>query len=318
MSKWQFTRGLHNVGNGLWAYLQPDGSWGWSNAGLVVDGEQTLLIDTLFDLKLTREMLETMERSVPAASRINTLVNTHANGDHCFGNELVAGAEIIATEATFEEMGEFPPERLELLITNAHNLGPGGAFIAELFRPFDFKGITLRKPDRTFRNELDLRVGGKLARLIEVGPAHTKGDTLVYLPDDRVIFTGDILFHEGTPIAWAGPVSNWIRACDHILDLDVDVIVPGHGGITDKAGVVAMRGYLEYVKNEARKRFDRGLSPVDAAFDIALGPYAKWGDAERIVVTVNTLYADFRGEHPDVDRLALFEQMSCMRDRQRA
>jgi cyclase len=94
MPKWRFTKGLKDIGNGVWAYLQPDGSWGWSNAGLIVDGDQTLLVDTLFDLKLTAEMLSDMRRSVPAAAHINTLFNTHHNGDHTFGNQLVEGAEI--------------------------------------------------------------------------------------------------------------------------------------------------------------------------------------------------------------------------------
>jgi cyclase len=85
MSKWRYTKGLKDIGNGVWAYLLPDGSWGWSNAGLIVDGDQTLLVDTLFDLKLTAEMLAEMRRSVPAAAHINTLFNTHHNGDHTFG-----------------------------------------------------------------------------------------------------------------------------------------------------------------------------------------------------------------------------------------
>ena len=92
-----YTKGLHELGNGLYAWLQPDGGWGWSNAGLVVDGDRSLLVDTLFDLKLTREMLAAMRARHAAAARIDTLVNTHANGDHCYGNQLVAGARIIAS-----------------------------------------------------------------------------------------------------------------------------------------------------------------------------------------------------------------------------
>ena len=93
MSKWQYTKGLQDLGNGCFAYLQPDGSWGWSNAGLLVDRDETLLVDTLFDLALTGEMLGQMRAAVPAAKSIGHLVNTHANGDHTFGNQLVAGAE---------------------------------------------------------------------------------------------------------------------------------------------------------------------------------------------------------------------------------
>ena len=94
-----YTKGLHEVGDRLWAYLQPDGGWGWSNAGLVVDGETSLLVDTLFDLPLTADMLAAMRAATPAASTIGTVVNTHANGDHCYGNQLVAGAEIVASSA---------------------------------------------------------------------------------------------------------------------------------------------------------------------------------------------------------------------------
>jgi glyoxylase-like metal-dependent hydrolase (beta-lactamase superfamily II) len=314
MAKWQYTRGLKEIGTGLWAYLLPDGSWGWSNAGLIVDGDQTMLVDTLFDLKLTAEMLAEIRDSVPAAAHINTLVNTHHNGDHTFGNQLVSEAEIVATLATKEAMDEGDPARFHAIMANAHNLGRGAQFIAELFRPFDFSGITIRKPDRTFSGELELNVGDKLVRLIEVGPAHTPGDTLVHLPKDRVVYTGDILFNQGTPIAWAGPVSNWIRACDRILDMDVGVVVPGHGPIADKQVVRDMRGYLQFVSDEARKRYDKGMNAREAAFDIKLGNYANWSDAERIVVTVRTLFEEFKGERIEPDILGLFEQMSQYRD----
>src|SRR5580704_6739916 len=112
MPKWQFTRGLKDICNGLWAYLLPDGSWGWSNAGLITDGDRSLLVDTLFDLKLTAEMLATMRRTTPAANRIDTLVNTHSNGDHWYGNSLVEGAEIVASASAAAEMLELSPAAL--------------------------------------------------------------------------------------------------------------------------------------------------------------------------------------------------------------
>jgi len=104
-----YVKGLQEVGEGLYAYLQPDGGWGWSNAGLIADGDSTLLVDTLYDLALTEQMLQSMRDAVPAAARIDTLVNTHANGDHCYGNQLLAGARIVASERTVEQMTELPP-----------------------------------------------------------------------------------------------------------------------------------------------------------------------------------------------------------------
>ena len=317
MSKWRYTKGLKDIGNGIWAYLQPDGSWGWSNAGLIVDGDQTLLVDTLFDLKLTAEMLVDMRRSVPAAAHINTLFNTHHNGDHTFGNQLVESAQIIATAATFDEMDPSHPALYQSIMVNAHQLGRGAEFLAELFKPFDFSDVKLKKPDRTFSGELELKVGDKAMRLIELGPAHTRGDTVLLVPEDRVVFTGDLLFNEGTPIAWAGPVSNWVRACDRILAMDVDVIVPGHGPIADKQAIREMKGYLEFVEHEARKRFEEGMTARDAAFDIQLGRYADWGDAERIVVTVHNLFEEFAGEHSEPNVLMLFEQMADFRSKVR-
>src|SRR3546814_14459358 len=96
----------------MWAYVQPGGSWGWSNAGLIVDGDQTLLVDTLFDLKLTGQMLTAMRDAVPAAARIGTLVNTHANGDHTFGNSLVEGARIITTDSVADHLEEEGGDRI--------------------------------------------------------------------------------------------------------------------------------------------------------------------------------------------------------------
>ena len=79
-----------------------------------------------------------------------------------------------------------------------------------------------------------------------------------------------------------------------------------------------MKGYLEFVQDEARKRFDKGMNAREAAFDIPLGRYADWGDAERVVVTVRNLFEEFSGEHAEPDVLTLFEQMADFRDKLRA
>jgi cyclase len=312
-----YTRGLHEIGDGLYAYLQPDGGWGWSNAGLVVDGESTLLVDTLFDLALTREMLGDMRRAVAQAGRIDTLVNTHANGDHTYGNQLVAGARIVASERTATEMGELPPETMAALIEQAPNMGRTGEFFLRCFGSFEFGGIEATSPSETFSGELTLRVGELEARLIEVGPAHTRGDTLVHLPERRALFAGDILFHGGHPIAWAGPVSNWIDACERILALDVDVIVPGHGPLADKAAVRELRSYFDYVYDQARDRFQTGMTPLEAARDMAMDRYAQWGDSERLVVNVHTIFRELSGEQGGPDALTAFGEMAELAHAQR-
>ncbi len=306
-----YTKGLHNLGNSVYAYLQPNGSWGWSNAGLITDGEASLLIDTLFDVKLTQEMLDTMRRSVSAASHIDMVVNTHANGDHCYGNQLVSVAQIIASKKTANEMVEgLQPAQFAMLLKQAPTMGQTGAFAIHAFGPFHFEHITLTPPSKTFEGEMTLKVGNKTVHLIEVGPAHTLGDTLAHIPDDRVVFTGDILFIGGHPIMWAGPMGNWLRACDRILDMDVETIVPGHGPITDKKGVTEVKGYLEYIYDEARKRYEAGMPVFEAAKDIPLDRYASWSDGERIVVNVAMIYRELSGDQSHPDTVSLFAQMA--------
>jgi glyoxylase-like metal-dependent hydrolase (beta-lactamase superfamily II) len=241
-------------------------------------------------------MLATMRRRVPAASRIETVVNTHGNPDHCFGNQLVAGATIVASKEAAAEIVALQPAMMAGMEANWRELGDAGEFFhTTMGRTFDFNGIVVTVPTQTFERELVLRVGEKEVRLTHVGPAHTDGDIIAYVPAERVVYTGDILFHESHPIVWAGPFKNWVAACDLLLGLDVDVVVPGHGPITDLSAVHDLKGYLEYVEREARTRYDAGMSYEEAAADIALDAFAGWSDPERIVANVFALYREFAG-----------------------
>jgi len=313
MAEYPYTKGLHDLGNGAWAYLQPDGSWGWSNAGLIVDGEETMLVDTLFDFKTTAAMLAEMRGAVPKAETIDTLVNTHSNGDHTFGNKLAGAGEIVSSRICAEEMAERPPENLASLMRNADKLGEGGHFLYEAMGPakFNFEEIDeYVLPTRTFENELKMKVGDKEVQLFNVGPAHTGGDVLVYVPGDRTVFTGDILFNEGHPVIWEGPIANWVRACDMMLDWDLETVVPGHGAICGKDGIRKMKQYLLYLDVEARKCYDAGMEVEEAALDISMTDFDGWFDAERIVINLHTLFGEYAGERPSFDRIKLFGMMA--------
>jgi cyclase len=308
-----YTKGLHELGDGCFAYLQPDGGWGWSNAGLVAGDGASLLVDTLFDLRLTGEMLDAMKTAVSDAP-IGTVVNTHANGDHCYGNQLVKDAQIIASSNAAREMLEVPPSMLAAL-----NTAPGelGELFRGFFGAFDFDGIELTPPTRTFDVRLDIEVGGRAIELIEVGPAHTAGDVLAYVPDAKTIFTGDILFIGGTPIVWAGPLSNWIAACDLMLGMDIETVVPGHGPVTDKGGIAQVRDYLAYVEAEATARFKAGMDAWEAARDIALNGFGEWGESGRISVNVEAVYRSLDPTHESPNVVELFKRMAQLDARRR-
>jgi glyoxylase-like metal-dependent hydrolase (beta-lactamase superfamily II) len=305
-----YERGLHELGDGLYAYLQPDGGWGWSNAGLITAGGTSLLVDTLFDLKLTQDMLDAMA-SVTERSPIEQAFNTHGNGDHWFGNSLLPDRiPIIASARAIEDMKAAPAAAVNVLF-NELDLGPEfEAFAARAMRKFDFASVIERLPTKSFEGQHELSVGDREVRLIELGPAHTLGDTIAHVPDADVVFTGDLLFIEGTPIMWDGPVSNWLAACDRILDLRAPVIVPGHGPVTDESGVRDVQRYLTYVSDESRKRFDAGMDEHAAADDIDLTDFRDWGDPERIAVNVATIYRELDPALPALTRPELFVRMA--------
>ena len=306
-----FNKGLSDLGNNIYCYLQPDGGWGWSNAGLIADGDESLIVDTLFDEDLTLEMLDSMKSAEPKGMKnIRALINSHSNGDHCNGNNCVDTDEVISSEATLEEMSHESPEMMAALLKQAPEMGTLGKYFLECFGSFNFEGVTKRLPNTTFTGETQRQVGDKIVELIEVGPAHTNGDVLVHVPTDKVVFTGDILFIEGHPILWAGPVKNWINACDRIISMEVDFVVPGHGPVTDNRGVKAVRDYLAYIDTESRERFESGMSALEAAKEIDLDLFSTWGDGERIAVNVNSLYREYKGEEKREEITLLFQQMA--------
>jgi glyoxylase-like metal-dependent hydrolase (beta-lactamase superfamily II) len=329
---------LHELGNGIYAYTQLPGSWGWSNSGLIVDGDQTLLVDTLFDLKITQEMLDTMRRAVPAAKRIGTVVNTHGNGDHCYGNALLVDSEIIGTQGCVEDLEEGPASRNALLMRAGRivdGMGTAGwilggmlkavgidrvALLAEVadfalptFGDFEFSGIATTPPNRVFEGELQLRVGDKEVLLIELGPAHTRGDAVVYVAGDKTLFTGDLLFKDAHPIIWEGPVSNWTAALRRLLDMDIETVVPGHGPVGDKSGLRETLHYLEVLTAEARRRYDAGMSLDDAVRDMALDEFKGWLDPERIYINTHCLYREFNGDESRPDVLALLAKTARLK-----
>ncbi|HEX7244163.1 MAG TPA: MBL fold metallo-hydrolase [Solirubrobacterales bacterium] len=284
----RFERGFQRVGEETWAWLQPNGALGESNAGLIASGGHALLVDTLWDLALTRRMLDEVRGLVDADPEI--LFNTHSDGDHVWGNQLLAGARIVSTAKARELMTLDTPRELRRL----KRLGQVVRPLGREFAPFDWTGVELTLPDETFEGELSVEVGDRRVELVEVGPAHTAGDAIAWAPDVSVCFAADILFIGCTPITWAGPLAGWLAAIDRISSLGATTFVPGHGPVCDQAAVDLLRQYLEWAQIEGGALLDRGVSPAKAARDLLFSsefaslPWAAWNDPARLVITLST------------------------------
>jgi cyclase len=310
----RFEGGLQEVAPGCFAWLQPNGAWGEANAGLVVGEGASLLVDTLWDQLLAREMLAAMEPHTSGAP-IELVVNTHSDGDHWWGNaEAPAAAQILTSQASLDTMREeAPPSALDrmkkLTGLTRHvpgavpgGIGPMGRYVNAMLAPFDFGEVTTRLPDRAFSGRSVEQVGGREVELIEVGPAHTPGDLVVFVRDARMVFAADILFLQSTPVLWLGPLENWLAALDLLLGLEADVYVPGHGPVGGRAEIELLRDYWWWLDTGVRDAFERGLSAPEAARELAADAgferFRGWECPERMMISITTLHRTLDGKGP--------------------
>ncbi len=303
---------LREIARDVYACLQEDRGLGTSNSGLV-NRAGGLVVDTLWDLPHTREMIATYARVWKGPAR--RVVNTHHNGDHCWGNQLFPDAEIIGHRLCAASFGKEKPALMQMLRDSGGSEDAALRDLARQLAPWDFAGVTLTPPTTLIDDRLELDLDGIAVQLIYVGPAHTGGDVIVHLPAARVVFTGDVLFRLCTPIGWEGTFARWIAALDEIVALDPAVVVPGHGPLSGVEGPREMQAYLRYVRAEAKRFFDGGLTALEAAKRIDLGPYARWTEPERILFNVERAYRELRGEPYDapIDATALFRGMYELR-----
>ncbi|WP_168587491.1 MBL fold metallo-hydrolase [Saccharopolyspora sp. ASAGF58] len=293
-----FTRGLHDLGGGCHAWLEPPGGWGYANSGVVLGTDEVLVVDTQNDLALGTALRAAVD--VVAGHRaVTTVVNTHSDGDHWNGNLLYEGARIIASEATVGEMKAMwlEPDRMAEL---ARGDTAFGRFIAWRIATFDFNGWRPVLPTESFSGGEHLVLGDQEVELVEVGPAHTRGDTIVHVPSAGVVYAGDVLFTESTPIVWAGPVTRCIAALDRVLDRDPRIVVPGHGPVVRPADVMIVRNYFEFLLEFATGAHRAGKTPAEAYSALDLGPYARWPHASRAYQNILAVYRELDPEFPAV------------------
>ncbi len=295
---------LQQISHNCFAVVPGKNRVGHANSGFI-DRGGGVVIDTQSDLSHARRMIEllgTVRTGMP-----KRVINTHEDGDHVWGNQLFDGAEIIAHRSVPDAMRRVAdPRQAQTLLRRVDRLlprlllrasHPGVlAFARQLRQDFDFDGIEPTFPATLFDQRLVLDLDDLEVHLIHVGPCHRDGDTVVHVPEERVVFAGDVVFRCCTPVGWAGSYANWLAALDLIIWLDPDAIVPGHGPICGIEGAMEVKAYLEYVREESRRFFDRGLTSLEASKRIELGPYGDWRAPARLYVNVERAYREFRGE----------------------
>ena len=277
-----------------------------------------VVIDTQSDLAHARQMIEMFSTVWPAMP--NRVIITHEDADHVWGNQLFEGAEIIAHRSVPERMKQVAnPEEMQHLLHGVADdatrqvlqaLHPGVVAIGQqLLEDYSFDGIELVLPTTLFDIRYELDLDGAEVHLIYVGPCHQVGDTIIHVPKERVVFAGDVIFQQCTPMGWVGSYENWLQCLDLIIQLNPEVIVPGHGPLCGLNGVTEMKAYLQYVLDESMKCFDAGFSSLDAAKQIEFGPYAEWRAPARLYMNVERAYREFRNEPPDApwDKPATFD-----------
>lgn len=269
---------VEEVSAGVFGYVQPDGSWGLNNTGFIVGRRDVLAIDACFTEQRTRALLRAISSRAPERL-VRALVNTHHHGDHTFGNYLfLPQATIIAHELC----------RASVI---ADGLGA-----QRMFPGVEWGRIEIAPPTATFSDRMELWVGDVHVQLIFVGPAHTTNDIIAWLPERKVLFSGDVLFHRGTPFALMGSIAGWLEALERLRALGATTIVPGHGAVCGGEVIDDVEAYLRFVQDAARRGFDAGVEPLEAARSVDPGRFAEWADSERLVANIHRAYSELRGE----------------------
>jgi cyclase len=282
---------LEEVASGVYAYVQPDGSWWINNTGFVVGDDAIIAIDSC----ATAARTTAYRQAIGSVSTlgVRTLVNTHHHGDHTNGNYQFGEATIVGHRNC----------RTEMLAT-----GLPGEPVAQTWVVPDWGALELNPPSLTFDDHLELWTGDCRCEVRFAGtPAHSTNDSVLWLPDQSILFAGDLLFKGGSPYVLGGSLRGAIHAAEALADLNPRTIVPGHGPICGPDVIDDVLGYLHFVEDLARRGSAADVSPLEAARESDLGDFAGLLDCERIVANLHRAYSELRGT--PVDRGAALADM---------
>jgi cyclase len=285
---------VEEVADGIHAYIQPDGTWWINNTGFLVGRKGVVSVDACSTERRTRAYQAAIGAVTPLPVR--TLINTHHHGDHTFGNYLFAGATIVGHEATRAGVQQW-----------------GLPWDEPVWTKVDWGDIELEPPFLTYRDGVTVWVDDLRCEVTHVGtPAHTTNDSVVWVPDRKVLFSGDLLFNGGTPFLLQGSVAGLVKALEEVVKpLGAETIVPGHGPVSGPQVIDDVLSYARFVQRTAAEAKAAGLTPLEAARETDLGEFAGLKDAERLAGNLHRAYAELDGAEPgaQIDVLAAIQDM---------
>ncbi|MEV4173891.1 MBL fold metallo-hydrolase [Nonomuraea sp. NPDC049709] len=270
---------IEEVSDGVYAYLQPDGSWWINNTGFLAGRRGVVVIDACSTERRTRAFREAIGKV--SDRPITTLINTHHHGDHTFGNWLFPEATIVGHEGVREQI-----------------IADGvPAYRAAWSPEVEWGKMEIAPPFLTFTDRITLHSDDLRCEIRHVGhAAHTTNDSYVWIPERRLLFAGDLVFNGGTPFVLMGSVAGALRAVEQLRELGAETIVPGHGEVCGPEAYEPVEGYLRFVQETARRGKEAGLTPLETARETDLGEWAGLLDAERIVGNLHRAYAELDGQ----------------------
>ena len=300
------------VADNIFAALTQYYGLSWANAGFINKGKG-LVIDTFADLSQAQELKDFVTKI--HGKNPGYVVNTHPDMDHLNGNQLFIDSDIIAHQNFFNEYDANRFKYWQMVQKTGKQSGkPGLMFLAENIEGLDFTGITPVSPNITFDKNMVIQLDDMRVELKYIGPAHTKSDVLVWLPKDKVLFAGDVLF-EGV-VGWSEEgVKGWVGALEYIYkELKPNVVVLGHGRICDAKFVADMRDYFQNIIDTVDKYYDEDITALELAKKVDIRDYLHWFQPERLFVTVSTIVKERRGQTGIKDWEYLAPNMAELKD----
>jgi cyclase len=270
---------------GVYAYVQPVGGWLVNNCGIVTDASgAAVLVDTTSTEKRNRAVLA--EVAALSDRPPKAVVNTHHHPDHTYGNGFLPDDTLVIGHEKCRD---------EVLAA--------GLEATRVITAPEYGELTVRPPELTFIDRMTFHLPHFPVHLEHAGPAHTSNDVIVWLPEQRVLFAGDLAFAGGQPFLLEGSVTGFRAAVARMRQLAPGVLVPGHGPVCRGDEVPAllerMDTYVAFVADVAAECYAAGLTPLEAAQKHRDNPYSAWAETERLVGNLHRAYSELAGNPID-------------------